>query len=183
MPADILAQIGHIAIEWAALEHNVDRTLFYLMSLNAAIGKIAASRARVGTRLDIITDLIAIKSLKPKFDLAKFRRDVDAAKPDRDAVTHGVWHLDEKTGTYYLAIASGNWPKNTALPVRKRSVFPEAREVNATTLGAVRKEIQRLGSEATELYRAVVISDPPKVRGVAGPPQSLRLQSKDDKTK
>lgn len=102
--------IGAIIVAYAGLEHLLSSMAHYILDVDHADGRIAVRQPRGPDRLTMILDLLEVRDITLKFDIASLQTRVAECHRQRDQIAHGIWMLDAETKSkILLRLTRGTW--------------------------------------------------------------------------
>jgi len=127
IPDNLATVIGKVIVAYARLEHKLTALSAVILQLHRSEVRVAFRMPRAVERLDMALDLLALKDIHPKTDIAALRETVTAAASARDILSHGIWLRHPETGQLYVQITRGRWPKDLSLgETVSRAIFPQS---------------------------------------------------------
>jgi hypothetical protein len=159
LPPSILREIGRICVAYSRIEWLLNKTIYDVLNVSTAEGRLAVRDPAPDQRVELIEDLMALNGIKPTVerigDLKSFLKE---AKTKRDALAHGVWLRPDGGTTLYLRLINGTWtPPGTTGKIKRRMMlegFPftleEAREWT---------ELVQTTFKAVQIFHAKIINE------------------------
>jgi hypothetical protein len=123
--------MGRVIAAHALVERKLNRIIYRFLSLRPVEARIAIREPRTTDRVDMIADLLSLYDLKVSTNLDALKQALDKCYKERDALAHGVWLKDEKTGHIFLRLSSGNWQPPGIIKKAKRRIDLEGREYSS----------------------------------------------------
>jgi hypothetical protein len=161
LPRDLAASLGRMIASHSLLEDKLAKCLYRMAGVNLKIGRIAFANPRGSDILDRIQEVSQVTGADhwiSAFPWNKFKKTLDDLKTDRDIFAHSVWLVDAATKKYTLVVTKGKW---AALPNKRgmsKKIHPEPREVTASDLRSLRREIEKAIEEARTLDRLIQLA-------------------------
>ena len=145
---------------WAFLEWRLKNVAYRLLGVNPKEGRVAIREPRAEDYLDMLQDLILIKSLKIEFDFKEFKRVINILEGHRNRLAHGVWIKHPSHRSPVLQLTKGKWqPDPTNPKIRaKRVVEPEGVLIRLTELRQFAPLIDAAAKGVEQLEQAVALA-------------------------
>jgi len=142
LPTSLAAGVGRVMARWNYEEWLLGELVTELLGADRR-GKLAVRGLRAEERVALIEDLMRVRKLAARGDLADLRASLRWAKRERDLLAHGMWL--RRPGTRKLHILETRRMRRGARP---RAVRKTARDLSATY-----REIDRLVGVTKRLER------------------------------
>ncbi len=143
LPVPYSTEIGRIITRWAFLEYRLKETTYMLIDVDPKVGRIAIREPRTTDYIDMIRDLMALKSLTTTVDLKKLRKTLEEIQIFRDKLAHGIWAKHDSTKLPVLQVTKGSYALKPGDQKTKARIEPLALVVRLTDLKAARRNIER----------------------------------------
>ncbi len=143
LPVPYSTEIGRIIPRWSFLEYRLKETAYMLLDVDHKIGRIAIREPRTTDYVDMIRDLMSLKSLTTTVDLKKLRKTVEEIQSFRDKLAHGIWARHDTTNLPVLQVIKGSYISEPESQKTKARIDPLAMAVRLADLRACRRNIER----------------------------------------
>jgi hypothetical protein len=143
LPISYSTEIGRIITRWAFLEYRLKETAYMLLDIDPKIGRIAVREPRTYEYVDMIQDLMSLRSLTTTVDLKKLRKTIEDIQSFRDKLAHGIWAKHDATNLPVLQITKGSYTLTPGEQKTKARIDPFALVVQFKDLRAARRNIER----------------------------------------
>jgi hypothetical protein len=101
-PTEVLAMLGNVNIAWSILEGQVTAALFSLLEINEFELTILLGKMEIQNKVGKIQQILAHRK-KPIKYVSTLVKELDKLRPDRNALTHGIYQGQSK-GEYIFHI-------------------------------------------------------------------------------
>lgn len=138
LPDEYTRGIGQVMAHWAYLEHLLQRISYRLLNLDPKRGRVAVRDPRSEQYISMYRELMELAGMKPPDEaLDALFTGLQAGKPLRDLVAHGVW-VRNNDGGYSVVRTGGNWKPNPKAPKVSRKITPEGVVIDPAGLERLR---------------------------------------------
>ena len=144
LPVAYSTEIGRIIPRWAFLEYRLKETAYMVLGVDYKVGRVAMREPRTAEYVDMIRDLMSLKSLTTSVDLKELRKTLEKLQPFRDKLAHGIWVRHDTTKLPVLQVTKGSYVLETAGPKTKAKakIEPLALAVRLADLKTCRRDIE-----------------------------------------
>lgn len=144
LPVSHTREIGRIVLAWSFIEHLLQTTIWELMDVDAAFGRLAVREPRAGDRVTLLNDLALLRSITiPAKEFKALRKQVEDCARARNLLAHGAWTCDPEKG-WMVILAQGSYDFEPEQHSRNRRVAPEALVASAETLATIRGQFDKV---------------------------------------
>lgn len=147
LPERYYTGIGRVIQAHAILENRVSETMFDIMKIGYAEGRVAFKYRAASTQFDLVVDLVHLRGLKPSIDLNALRDQIKDCCEARDQLGHCVWVRD--SDIIGIRLTDGHY--ETPEGKRSRAVLPEGKVLADDYFEAQRQ----LTMETVEIVQAL----------------------------
>jgi len=137
LPPEFLSLVGEIVVAWAIQELALRRTVFAMLDLSEAKGRIAVRTPRAKEMVEMIADIALTENFT--IDLSGLSL-LDELETRRNKVAHGIW-FDAGNGKFLLQDLHGRMTVEKGFKLSKR-IAPAGVPITVTSLtdllGAIR---------------------------------------------
>ena len=126
LPVSYSTEIGRIITRWAFLEFRLKETAYMLLGVDPKVGRIAIREPRITDYIDMIQDLMHLKSITATADLKKLRKSLEKIQSFRDKLAHGIWMKHDTTKLPVLQVVKGSYISNPEGKKTKAKIDPLA---------------------------------------------------------
>ena len=125
LPPSILREIGKICVAYSRIEWLLNKTIYDVLNVSSAEGRLAVRDPAPDQRVELIEDLMKLNNIKCTVErVGELKTFLKEAKTRRDAVAHGVWLRADGDPTLYLRLINGNWtPLGTVGKTKRRMML------------------------------------------------------------
>ncbi len=157
LPSILLRQIGRVITLWAVLELSLNQSVYLLLGTDPKSGRIAVREPRATDRIDMISDLAALKSIPiHSTDLTDLRAATEEALNFRDALAHNVWVRNPRNGDLLLRFTKGSWQPDKGMRGKvSRKVKPEGSKMTAADCRVLAENILGIVDQARMLREEI----------------------------
>jgi hypothetical protein len=153
----ILREIGRICVAYSRIEWLLNKTLYDVLNVTPAEGRLAVRDPSPDQRLDLIEELLELKNIKvPIVNISELKAFLKEAKTKRDAVAHGIWLRERGDPTLYLRLINGTWTPPGTKGKTKRRVHLEGLEFNDDDAKLWTAMVQAVYDAVRVLHDAVI---------------------------
>ena len=120
------AALGRVIARHSFLELILAHSLYRILGLDDAVGRIVIGGPRNSEILDRMLQLAKAEGLEfQPFPWNEFKTALDALKRDRDLFAHSSWIYHTKARRYFLYVTRGKTQLKCDVPSNDRCLFPE----------------------------------------------------------
>lgn len=159
LPPSILREIGRICVAYSRIEWLLNKTIYDVLNVSSAEGRLAVRDPSPDQRVDLIEDLMRVKGINPKIErIGELKTFLKEAKTKRDAVAHGVWVRADGDPALYLRLLNGSWTPPGTIGKTKRRMMLEAFQF---TIEDAKEwtELVQTTFKAVQLFHAMIIDE------------------------
>jgi hypothetical protein len=154
LPVAYSTEIGRIMTRWAFIEWQLEQITYRVVGVGPKIGRLTIRDPRVDAHITMIADVMKLRKISVRTDLAKLSSGLVQIKNFRDAVAHGIWITHPISKLPLLQYTKGKW-SIAAMPNTKRVVEPEGVPVTIEKLRAFVLSIEGAARTISKLEREI----------------------------